>query len=124
MRLWGWWVLVIWLVCLPWPGMTPYAGRDVQLVPFAGAADRPRDVIANVVLFVPFGYLFAAAHPRRGYPTLLVAAAAVSLTAEALQLFSPARFPSATDIFVNTGGALVGGVWRRRSRRRAPRTDF
>ena len=113
--LWFWWVLVIWLVCLPWPGMAPQANSDVQLVPFAGPADRPRDVIANVLLFLPLGYLFAVAHPRRGYATLLTAAAAVSLTAEALQLLSPARFPSATDVVVNTGGAFLGGWWRHRS---------
>lgn len=112
---WFWWVLVVWLVCFPWPGMTPYAGHGVQLVPFAGAADRPRDVFVNLLLFLPFGYLFALAHPQRGYLVLVASAAAVSLSAEALQLFSPARFPSATDVVVNAAGAFAGGWIRRRS---------
>jgi glycopeptide antibiotics resistance protein len=109
--------MVIWLVCLPWPGMAPQADSDVQFVPFSGAADRPRDVIANVLLFLPFGYLFVASHPRRGYLLLLGSAAAVSLTAESLQLLSPARYPSATDVVVNTGGALLGGWLRHRHAR-------
>lgn len=117
MPLWSWWVIVIWLVCLPWPGMAPQADRDVQLVPFTGRADRPRDVIANVLLFLPFGYLFAAAHPRRGYLRLLATAAAISLTAESLQLLSPARYPSATDVVMNTGGAFLGGWLRHRHAR-------
>ena len=115
MPLWFWWVIVIWLVCLPWPGMAPQADSHVQLVPFAGAADRPRDVVANIFLFLPFGYLFAASHPRRGYALLLATAAAISLTAESLQVLSPARYPSATDVVVNTGGAFLGG-WLRRTR--------
>lgn len=117
MPLWCWWVIVIWLVCLPWPGMAPQADSDVQLVPFTGAADRPRDVIANVLLFLPFGYLFAASHPRRGWLLLLGTAAAISLTAESLQLLSPARYPSATDVVVNTGGAFLGGWLRHRHAR-------
>ena len=109
MPLWFWWVIVIWLVCLPWPGMAPQADSQVQLVPFTG------DVVANIFLFLPFGYLFAASHPRRGYALLLATAAAISLTAESLQVLSPARYPSATDVVVNTGGAFLGG-WLRRTR--------
>ena len=114
MPLWFWWVVVIWLVCLPWPGMAPQADSQVQLVPFTGAADRPRDVLANIFLFLPFGYLFAVSHPHRGYGLLVATAAAISLTAETLQVLSPARYPSATDVVVNTAGALLGG-WLRRS---------
>ena len=119
--LWFWWAVVVWLVCLPWPGMTAHADRDVQLVPFASSADRPRDVVANLLLFVPFGYLFVAAHPRRGYAVLLAVAAAVSLVAEALQLFSATRFPSATDLLTNSAGALAGGWCGRRARRTVPK---
>jgi glycopeptide antibiotics resistance protein len=111
--LWFWWVLVIWLVCLPWPGMAPQADSGVQWVPFAGAADRPRDVIANVLLFLPFGYLFAVAHPRRGYALVVATAALISLTAESVQLLSPARYPSATDVVVNTAGAFLGAWFHR-----------
>jgi glycopeptide antibiotics resistance protein len=117
MPLWFWWVIVIWLVCLPWPGMAPQADSHIQLVPFTGEADRPRDVIANILLFLPFGYLFAVSHPRRGYTLLLATAAVISLIAESLQLLSPARYPSATDFIVNIGGAFLGG-WLRH--RRAP----
>lgn len=100
--------------------MKPHVQSSPQFVPFMGAADRPRDIVANLLLFLPFGYLFAAAHPRRGYFALLAAAAAISLGAEALQTLSPARFPSATDVVVNTAGAFAGG-WVRRRLRRGPR---
>ena len=111
---WCWWVILILLVCLPWPGMAPRADNQVQLVPFTGAADRPRDIIANIFLFLPFGYLFALSHPRRGYALLVAIAAAISLSAESLQVLSPARYASATDVVVNTIGAFLGGWFRRR----------
>ena len=112
--LWVCWAIVIWLVCLPWPGMAPQANNEVQLVPFTGPADRPTDVIANLLLFLPFGFLFAAYYPRAPLWMLIAAAAAVSLAAEALQLVSAARFSSATDVVVNVCGAALGGWgWQR-----------
>jgi len=106
--LWIWWIPLVWVISFPWVGCTPRPQWSrVHLVPFADPADRPRDVFANVALFVPFGYSYA----RRGpwWKALLVAAA-VSTTAEATQLFSTDRFPSATDVTAGLMGVALGAI--------------
>src|SRR3954470_5650166 len=89
-HLWVWWVLVVWAISFPWSGRTsrPQWNR-VHSVPFTDPADRPRDVIANIMLFVPFGFSYG----RRGAWWKAVGIAAiVSVIAEATQLFSTSRF--------------------------------
>jgi glycopeptide antibiotics resistance protein len=106
--LWLWWILLVWVISFPWVGFAtrPQWSR-VHLVPFADPADRPRDVAANVALFVPFGYSYA----RRGpWWKAVVVAAFVSVTAEATQLFSTDRFPSATDVTAGLMGTALGAV--------------
>jgi glycopeptide antibiotics resistance protein len=98
--LWCWWILLVWFVSFPWFGFTRIPQwRRVHTVPFGDPADKLRDVGANVLLFIPFGYSIAG---RRGAIAGLAlsaaAAAAVSVSAEATQLFSTRRYPSATDV--------------------------
>lgn len=73
------------------------------------------DALLNIVLFVPFGVLFAARW--RALRTIL-AAAVLSGAIEAAQLVIPGRDASAGDILFNTLGAAIGvlmihyaGVW-------------
>jgi VanZ family protein len=71
----------------------------------------PGDVVANVLLFVPLGFLFrAAARSRAGRHPLgaLVAGLAASAALEAAQLFLPGRFPSLVDVAANGLGAYLG----------------
>lgn len=75
----------------------------------------PFDVVANVVGYLPYGFLCVAAlQPRlRGFASLLVAlasAAALSLALEAVQSYLPARTPSTLDVLCNIAGAAVGAV--------------
>jgi glycopeptide antibiotics resistance protein len=106
--LWIWWIPLVWVISFPWVGCTPRPQWSrVHLVPFADPADRPRDIIANVALFVPFGYSYA----RRGpWWKAIVIAALVSTTAEATQLFSTDRFPSATDVTAGLVGVALGAM--------------
>jgi glycopeptide antibiotics resistance protein len=106
--LWVWWIGIVWIISFPWFGLVARPQWDrVHPIPFTDPADRPRDVIANVVLFVPFGYSFG----RRGAIWQAVAmAAAVSITAEASQLFSTNRFPSATDVTSALIGSALGAA--------------
>ena len=61
--LWVWWIPLVWAISFPWVGFAPRPQWSrVHMVPFADPADRPRDVTANIALFVPFGYSYA----RRG----------------------------------------------------------
>lgn len=110
--LWIWWIPLVWLVSSPWTGFTWTAQwHRVQYVPFVGPADKARDVALNVLLFVPFG--LSAGWRRRPAQALTRAtslALAVSLSAEAMQLFSTRRFPSATDLLAGMVGSAIGAT--------------
>lgn len=104
--LWVWWIPVVWLVSFPLaPTLEPQWDR-VQPVPFNGPADKIEDLAINFLLFVPFGYLFSRWRHRPGLMT--VAAAATSISAELLQLFSRVRYPSGSDVAYAVAGALAG----------------
>lgn len=124
-RLWLLWIPLIWLLSFPWMGFTLDPQWDrVRLVPLTDPADKPSDMIANLLLFVPFGISVA----RRRRPALALARAAglaaiVSVSAEAMQLFSTERYPSATDVSAAILGSLAGAlptIYLRRSSK--PRT--
>ena len=114
--LWVWWIPLVWIISFPWTGFTarPQWSR-VHAIPFSDPADRPRDFIANVALFVPFGFSFAR---KRRWPLAMPAAALLSLSAEATQLFCTVRFPSATDVTAAIAGAAVGAACLALARRR------
>lgn len=101
----------------------------VTLEPFAFAVPRHValtwwdgwfDAIANVVLFLPAGFLFAltrsatergtatAATVRRTLVVTGLLACAVSGSVECAQIFEPTRYPSPTDVATNVLGALLG----------------
>jgi glycopeptide antibiotics resistance protein len=64
-------------------------------------------MLANIALFVPFGFSYG----RRGAVWQAVAiAAALSVSAEATQLFSTTRFPSATDVTAALAGSALGAI--------------
>jgi glycopeptide antibiotics resistance protein len=106
--LWAWWIVLTCLISLPWTGFTlePQWSR-VHWVPFTDPADRPRDFILNVFFFVPFGYSYAR---KQRWQLAPVAAALVSLSAEATQLFGTVRYPSATDVLAAIVGASLGAA--------------
>jgi VanZ family protein len=71
----------------------------------------PADVVANVLLFFPLGFLFRVSAPRAvGHVRTIVAACLVSVTFEAAQLFLPGRFSSPVDVMSNTLGAGLGSL--------------
>ena len=105
-------IALIFAAVLPWgdfQGHTHWA--KVGWIPFFSKPVRIRDVLANVVLFVPFGAA-AGRVLRHRYTVVLVTVggAAISLVGEAAQLYSHTRFPSATDLVCNTLGAAVGAA--------------
>jgi hypothetical protein len=64
------------------------------------------DLVANILLFVPFGA--AAAACLRGWRGPLLAALGLSLGIEVLQLAVPGRFTSPGDVAFNVSGAALG----------------
>jgi glycopeptide antibiotics resistance protein len=93
----------------------------VTWVPFGDRHLIVRDMVANTLLFVPFGAL----GPWRGRPLatrVLVAGAcafALSSSVELCQVFSHSRLPTTTDVVTNTAGALLGAAFPVRIRRPA-----
>lgn len=116
--LWCWWIVVVWAISLPWFGFTPHPQWwRVHWVPLGDPADNLRDLIANVALFVPFGYSYAGRERggvSRGLLGAALASLAVSLVAESTQVFSVLRYPSATDLSAACAGSLIGAAWRGR----------
>ena len=104
--------LAIWLLLwarigLPWRSFqwTP-SFRRVELIPFQ--VGSPRTYVLNLLAFVPFGIIGTRLgwHPS----SVIGVAAGVSALTELSQLFSRGRYPSITDVILNTAGALLGVV--------------
>jgi glycopeptide antibiotics resistance protein len=120
MKLWKWWFLVVLIISGPWFGFVRQPQWwDVNWVPFADPADKPRDLLQNVLLFVPFGWSYASERVNRtALAGALAWALVVSAFAELTQLFSPARYPSTTDVLMALLGTALGFsgafAWRNR----------
>ena len=65
------------------------------------------DALANVILFMPVGFLYRLTTQKRG---AWLVGAAISASIEMVQLFIPARTSSLMDILNNTLGAVLGAV--------------
>jgi glycopeptide antibiotics resistance protein len=101
----------------------------VTLLPFQFAIPtRPRvmlsggivDVLANVALFVPLGFLYSVARQDANVPPrrILLVALAASAAIESMQLFEVTRFASLSDVVANGAGAYAGAVLQQRLSRR------
>jgi glycopeptide antibiotics resistance protein len=101
----------------------------VTLLPFQFAIPtRPRvmltggivDVLANVALFIPLGFLYSVARQDANVPPrrILLVALAASAAIESVQLFEVTRFASLSDVVANGAGAYVGAVFQQRLSRR------
>jgi glycopeptide antibiotics resistance protein len=92
---------------------------DLKLIPFedlwsALAGDRSArgavaEMVANVLLFVPFGFAMRWRFPSLGPWRVAAVAFAFSLTIETLQLvWATGRVANVTDVMMNTLGGLIG----------------
>ena len=111
-RVWLLWFALVLFVSLPWMGFTtvPQWNR-VQWVPFEGSADKLRDVGLNALLFMPLGFTVSRRRPLiTGVVLSAAMALSISVPAEATQLFSTRRFPSATDVATAALGAMAGAL--------------
>jgi len=110
----GWILLIIVLCSFPWWLESPQWGR-VRWIPLLDVLRSPyrllRDAIANCFLYIPLGFAYARV---RGAPRVkllceaTLAGLLLSVACELYQVFSPVRFPSMTDVLMNTIGALAG----------------
>jgi len=81
----------------------------------------PFDLIMNVVMFVPLGFLYRVTRPRgsaRAWWMAVLLGALLSSSIEAAQLFESTRYSSLFDILTNAVGAAIGSwLFSRLSRR-------
>ncbi|MFN8582551.1 MAG: VanZ family protein, partial [Gemmatimonadaceae bacterium] len=71
------------------------------------------DIVANVLLFVPLGFLYRVATQlsrRHAVMRALAAGLLVSMGIEALQLFEAERYTSILDVATNGVGAVLGAL--------------
>lgn len=94
------------LVLTLWPvdaiGGTESWSASLRFRGFRGLADS----IANVLLFLPFGFAMAACLGSLARPIL--AGLALSVAIELAQLVVPGRYTSPWDVLFNTAGAGIG----------------
>lgn len=103
------WTLVICACVIPWTDLQNHSHwARVQWIPFVTPPVKAVDIAVNVLLYMPFGYLFARWMGRCGVVRVAACAGALSLFTEWTQLYSHSRFPSLTDTTCNVIGALIG----------------
>src|SRR6185437_12404629 len=88
--------------------LVPFRTIRSQLA-FGLRDSEARQLLGNVALFVPFGFLLPAAVRACRRPwALLVAAAAFSVLIETLQAILPGHTTDVDDVILNTAGAALG----------------
>src|SRR5437763_144971 len=115
------WILVVVVTTtLPWSGLQGLQGHshwgNVRWIPFYPevlSLRFVRDIVVNLILFVPFGYLYVRSQltmPNAIFFRTTLLAALLSVGVELVQVFSHTRIPSTTDICVNVIGAVIGAL--------------
>lgn len=119
--------LLVYVLLVVYGSLHPFHGwRDLGISPWSYlTAPAQRyisgfDVFANVLAYLPLGFLAALAmYPAlRGMLTVcltVLLGSALSASMEALQTFLPLRVPSNLDLLCNSSGTLIGALlatWR------------
>ncbi len=117
---------VVWKLDAPYVGAAALLSRPIKLIPFLPSAEAggsaPLEILANFVLFVPFGVYGGLLAPTWSWWKWTGVFVGTSFVLETTQhLLSTGSFDT-TDIIVNTAGALGGvgllAIARRRLRAR------
>ncbi len=102
------------ITSLPFILNHPYS--PMNMVPFVdvltGRGDFVRQVLLNVIMMVPFGFLFPMTRtPAAGFGRTVFCCLLISLGIELLQpLINGFRSADITDLITNTIGGMVGYV--------------
>lgn len=110
-------VVMGFVVWSPQPDAAPFTGVIAILAHWLeplGFAFEPTytvlEILANVVMFVPFGVFVVLLFPRVRVWSTTLAGLATSALIEGVQLFLPTRFSTVSDLIANTTGALLGAL--------------
>ncbi len=112
-----WWTYTLLIVYGSLYPMTEWDGSQggLQALLDAGVPEPPplRDVVINVLVYIPFGLFCTLLIPGRPLIRLLLATLAgltLSSSMELAQTWLPVRITSLADIALNTTGTLIGFV--------------
>ena len=101
--------LLIWLVLFKLQynisSILNYHHRSLNLIPFAAPS---REMIDNVIIFIPFGVLLNVNFKKVGFLPKLAIILFFSLTAELIQFILAIGATDITDIITNTVGGFLG----------------
>lgn len=104
------WTGVIILLVVPWYSWQTHPHWErVQWSPVTSSF-KLRDVVGNLLLYLPLGYLARRRWPEAPVGRLVGLALILSLATEWTQVFSHLRFPSMRDVLLNVLGAWAGAV--------------
>lgn len=113
-------LFVLYLVLLSWGILYKWSTwigvdevrRVIKLVPFAPAvgigASQPLEVLANVLLFVPFGVFVGLLLPRWGAGRQIALMTGASVLFETVQYILAIGNSDITDVLMNTAGGIIG----------------
>ena len=115
-------LLPLWALLIALVGTFPFTNfvghshwEYIQWLPTADDFRSRRflfDIVANMALFLPLGYLLhrscSNGTPRRSLLLAAGAASLLSLSMEWFQVYCHNRYPSPTDVVSNVTGSLIG----------------
>ena len=118
---------VVWKLDVPYVGAAALLPRPIKLIPFVPSAEAgasaPLEIVANIVLFVPFGLYLGLLAPTWQWWKSAGVFVGASLVLETTQhLLSTGSFDT-TDVIVNTAGGLAGVGLLALARRTTPGKD-
>lgn len=92
-----------------------YDPRQLQnLFVFGIGGTRRGDLVANILLFLPFGFLAINVFHRSGklssWLVVLIAGGALALSVQVAQLIIPGRVPAGSDVTWNLIGCIIGAL--------------
>jgi len=98
---------------MPWSNFKGHSHWDsVRWIPFYDPPHTLFDILANLLLFVPFGFSYVQSRKKQQKPATwlrtVILAAVLSASVEFFQVFCHNRIPSTTDVCSNIMGAVVG----------------
>ena len=118
----GWTAVIVCVLVLPLENFRGHAHwHKIIWVPFADRHLSWSDVVLNVLLFLPFGFLISLPFSNRmRLGTVVLLAAGLSASGELYQVFCHNRISSMTDVCTNVAGAFLGASAAAMMRRQDP----
>src|SRR5258708_17106227 len=128
-------MFVAYALLVVYASLHPFSGwRDQGVPQFAFLTARfprpflPFDFVANIIGYMPLGFLAVlAAHPllrgRAAFAFAILCALALSLALESLQLYLPTRTSSNLDLFANTAAGIIRALPPAAASRPPPRQE-